>query len=60
MRNRRTRLFVAAWLVAGLPGLAAANPWTATDQDDLDRPLSIASVTAGHITDEALQVDPTV
>lgn len=60
MNARTASLLVASALVTGLPGLAAANTWTWRDGDDHTRPLSIASVTAGHFTDEALQVRPTV
>lgn len=49
MPNLRARLLGAATvLFVLLPGLALADDWTWRDRDDLDRRLSIHSVTAGH------------
>lgn len=59
--KRSRRALIASSLVLGLlPGLAAANSWTWRDRDDQDRPLSIASVTAGHVEDPPDGHMPTV
>ena len=55
MLDTRARLLAATSLVfALLPGLAFADSWTWRDRDDLDRPLSIRSVTAGHLDDKPM------